>query len=223
MKVLAVIPAYNEQTTIGSVISEVKKYVDDVVVVNDGSADQTQTLAEAAGALVISHAINRGQGAALQTGISYALSHQAEVIVTFDADGQHQASEIPLLIEPIKNGEVEIVLGSRFLNKKSEVPVFKKIVLLLAVWFSKLYTGLKISDVHNGFRALSVVAAQKIKIKQDGMAHASEIIEQVRILGLKYREMPVTITYTDYSKQKGQKLTNSFRIILDLILARLSR
>lgn len=240
MKIIVVVPAYNEAVKIGEVVKDIKKEIENVIVVDDGSNDETGEIAKTAGAIVLTHSINRGQGAALQTGINFALEYGADIIVTFDADGQLLASEIDQVVKPLLLGEVDIVLGSRFLNKSStflrglmpqgkvldkinQIPANKKIILRLAILVTRLYTGLKITDTHNGFRAISSQAAKKIEIRQDGMAHASEILEQIKKYNLKFKEVPVTMRYTEYSIKKGQKLSNSFRIILDLILDRFSK
>ncbi len=224
MKISVVIPAYNESKTIASVVNEVKNKISEVVVVDDGSTDNSAQLAQGAGAKVLTHFLNRGQGAALQTGINFALNSGADIIVTFDADGQHSSGDIEKIIQPLLLGEVDVVLGSRFLDSKTNnTPLAKAIILKIAVWFTRRYTGLKVTDVHNGFRAFSRQAANLIKIKQDGMAHASEIIEQISENQLKFKEVPVAVKYTDYSKQKGQRLSNSFRIIWDLIISRIAK
>ena len=223
MNVCVVIPAYNEAAVIGQVISQVKTKATKVIVVDDGSVDRTSTAAQEAGATVLRHFINRGQGAALQTGINFALKSGADIIVTFDADGQHQAAEIDKIIEPLLLGKAEAALGSRFLDRSNKIPALRRVVLKLATIFTKLYTGLSISDTHNGFRAFSRRAAELIEIRQDGMAHASEIIEQIRKYHLRFVEVPVEIIYSEYSLQKGQKLSNSFRIIWDLIIGRLTK
>ncbi|HLC89742.1 MAG TPA: glycosyltransferase family 2 protein, partial [Patescibacteria group bacterium] len=180
------------------------------------------------GSKILRHFINRGQGAALQTGIFCALKDGADVIVTFDADGQHNPEEIDRVVEPLLLSEVDVVLGSRFLkseirNPKSEIPLSRIIILKLASWFTRLYTGLAVTDTHNGFRAISAKAASLIEIKQDGMAHASEIIEQIKKHNLKFKEVPVAINYTKHSLAKGQKLSNSFKIIWDLIISRIAK
>jgi len=223
MKTAVVIPAYNEAAVISAVVSSVLSKVSLVVVIDDGSSDQTGYLAKKAGAIVLTHLINRGQGAALQTGILYALQQGADIIVTFDADGQLVATEIDLVISPLLLGKVDVVLGSRFLKHAGNIPVRKKILLKVAVIITKLYTGLSISDTHNAFRAFSKSAANQLNITQRGMAHASEILEQVKKYNFKFIEVPVTINYTTYSQQKGQKISGSFKIIWDLLLSRLSR
>ncbi len=223
MKIVVVIPAYNEASVIASVIAPVVQQGYEVVVVDDGSKDATATIAQQAGALVVRHFLNRGQGAALQTGITYAVHHDADCIVTFDADGQHHADEIDQLVQPLLLGTVDAVLGSRFLRKGNSIPWQRQLLLKTATAFTKLYTGLGVTDAHNGFRALSRVAARQIFIARDGMAHASEIIEQIRKYHLRFIEVGVTIDYTYYSQHKGQKLTNSFNIIWELLLGRITK
>lgn len=223
MKITAVIPAYNEQETTKEVVEQAKPKVTEVILVDDGSTDQTALLAKAAGAEVVSHFLNRGQGAALQTGIKLALKRGADIILTFDADGQHQVEDIEKVVKPILLGEFEVVLGSRFLERSSKIPWVKLIVLKLAVIFTRLTTGLKITDTHNGFRGFSRRAAELINITQDGMAHASEIIAEIKRHKLRFKEAPVKILYTPYSEKKGQSIFASFQILLDLFLGKLNK
>ncbi len=222
-KVYVVIAAYNEAAAIGHVVGELRAVCPHVVVVDDGSADETWQQARAAGAVVLRHLLNRGQGAALQTGISYALEQGAEVIVTFDADGQHRPQDIPPLVAPIAAGEVDICLGSRFLEHADSVPLGRRIMLIGAIVFTRLTSGLKLSDAHNGLRAFSRRAAERFDIQLDRMAHASELIDQVRSSGLPYREVPVQIRYTDYSLAKGQRSTAALRVAVDYLIGRLLR
>jgi glycosyltransferase involved in cell wall biosynthesis len=222
-QVYIVIAAFNEGRAIANVVSGLRREYCNVVVVDDGSADDTAQRAAEAGATVLRHMINRGQGAALQTGISYALRAGAQYVVTFDADGQHAQSEIPLMVGPIAAGEVDICLGSRFLGQASSMPSSRKLVLKGAVIFTRITSGLKLTDAHNGFRAFSRRAAEKLDIRLDRMAHASEIIDQVRMTELPYREIPVTIRYTDYSLAKGQRSSAAVRVALDYLIGRLLR
>jgi len=218
MKTLCVIPAYNEEGTIIEVINRVKPLVSEIVVVDDGSSDKTRELAEKQNITVLSHFINRGQGTALETGNQYALRAGADIIVHFDADGQFLAEEIKDIISPIIKGEADIVFGSRFLGKKSNMPPFKKYVIIpLAHLVNKIFTGSNLTDPQNGFRALSRKAASQIKIEQDGMAHNTEIISKAFASGLKIKEVPVTVIYHNF----GQRFSGGLKIIKDLILARL--
>lgn len=226
MNVFVVIPAYNESKVIDSVVRKVRKEVENVIVVDDGSTDQTGKISERSGATVITHIVNRGQGAALQTGISFALKNGADIVVTFDADGQFEAKEIGKIIKPLLDEEVQVVLGSRFLPgaaSRTNISFSKRVVLTTAAWFTRLYTGLSVSDTHNGFRAFNKIAASLLDIKHDGMAHASEIIEQIKKHKFTFKEVPVTVYYTPYSLQKGQKLRNSFKIVWNLLFRRISR
>lgn len=209
--------AYREAEAIASVITALLPSYPNVVVVDDGSPDDTAAVAKAAGATVLCHAINLGQGAALQTGIDYALSRGAAYIVTFDSDGQHRVADIETLLAPLRAGQADIVFGSRFLGSAPNLPLARRVTLKLAVLFTFLTSGLRMTDAHNGLRALTRHAASKIRIRHDGMAHASEFIAQTRAHRLRWTERPVTILYTDYSLAKGQRLSNSFRIIADLI------
>lgn len=217
MRIIAVVPAYNEEKVIGDVIRSIRPHVHGVVVVDDGSADQTYREALNAGASVYSHIINRGQGAALQTGMSAALEKGADIILHFDSDGQHPPHQIKDLVEPVMKGEADIVMGSRFLDESSNVPPIRRIVLKGGVIFTRLMSGLKITDPHSGFRALNRKAAQSVILRQDRMAHASELLQLVARHNLRYKELPVTIRYTDYSMAKGQSSWNAVKIVIDLI------
>lgn len=218
-----VIAAYNEAGAIGSVVRELRAGYPNVVVVDDGSHDATAQMAHEAGAVVLRHLLNRGQGAALQTGIAYALRAGAELVVTFDADGQHQPSDIPALARPIVAGEVDVCLGSRFLEHGGSVPLGRRMLLAGAIVFTRVTSGLKLSDAHNGLRAFSRKAAEMLDIHLDRMAHASELIDQIRSSGLPYREVPVHIRYTEYSLAKGQRSSAALRVALDYLIGRLLR
>jgi polyprenyl-phospho-N-acetylgalactosaminyl synthase len=215
-----VIPAYNEAKNISGVISRLKEITSNIVIVDDCSGDNTAEVIRGSGVKLLQHIINRGQGAALQTGNEFALSQGAEIIVHFDADGQMQIKDIAGVIDPIANGQADVVFGSRSLNKKSQTPWTKKYFIHYpGIIFNWLFTGVKLTDAHCGFRALSKNAAEKIVITQDGMAHATEILDQVRQHNLKYQEVPVEILYHNY----GQRFSSGFRIIRDLILAKIVR
>jgi len=219
-----VIPAFNEEKKIAEVIDSLRKEgYTRIIVVDDGSEDLTYSKAKSPGVTTLKHAINRGQGAALKTGIEYALEQGAEIIVTFDSDGQHSAEDIKRLIQPIEEGKADMVLGSRFLNKESNVPVVRKIFLKGGALIFRLMYGVRLTDSHNGLRAFSRKAAQTIRLTQDKMEHASEIIEEIGRRKLKYLEVPVTIKYTSYSLEKGQKTSNAFKIIFKMILKGLVR
>ena len=223
-RVFVVIPAYNEESKIGEVVKKLKYHgYTNVVVVDDCSQDSTWAVANAAGAMVLRHVINRGQGAALQTGIKFSLRQGAQYIITFDADGQHCVEDIPDMLEPVLSGEAEVSLGSRFLNKKSNVPPIKKLFLKGGILFTYLFSGIKLTDTHNGFRVFSRRAAQRIRITQDRMEHASEIIDQIHRKRILFKEVPVRIRYTKYSRGKGQPVSNSFSIVFRLLMRKIMR
>jgi polyprenyl-phospho-N-acetylgalactosaminyl synthase len=221
--VWVVIPAFNEAAAIGSVIADLRPFAGKIVVVDDGSKDGTAGAAHEAGAVVLRHVINRGQGAALQTGIEYALHRGASAIVTFDSDGQHSAADVPTLIAPLRDGRADIVLGSRFLGSTESMPRLRRIVLRFAVLFTRSVSGLKVTDAHNGMRAFSRRAASIIHIQLDRMAHASELMDQIRRSGLPYTEVPVHVRYTEYSRQKGQRGVHAVRIAFDYFIGKFVR
>ncbi len=219
-----VIAAFNEAKAIGHVVAELRQAgFPNVVVVDDGSTDATAEQARIAGAAVLTHLINRGQGAALQTGITYALRSGAQYLATFDADGQHDVADLPAMLGPLERGEVEICLGSRFLGKRAQMPKLRRLVLFGAVVFTRLTSRIKLTDAHNGLRAFSRKAALTIDLQLDRMAHASEIVDQVRSCGLSYCEVPVHIRYTDYSLAKGQKSSAALRVAFDYLIGRVFR
>jgi len=221
--VWVVVTAFNEASVIADVITGLRAAGYQAVVVDDASTDATARIAEAAGAHVLCHPINLGQGAALQTGITFALRQGAEFVVTFDGDGQHRPQDIPALIEALITRQADFALGSRFLGNALNLPSSRRWLLRAATWFTRLTTGLRLTDVHNGLRAMTRHGASVIQLRQNRMAHASEILAQIARSGLRYVEVPVTIVYTDYSLQKGQRMSNSVSILVDLLAQRLHR
>ncbi len=222
-RIAVVIAAYNEGLALGDVIRGLDGLCRWAIVVDDGSSDDTYEVAVRAGAHVLRHPLNLGQGAALQTGIDYAAKLGADFIVTFDADGQHAASEIAPMVQKLLDTNADIVLGSRFLGRTVNMPRSKAITLWLAIRFSRLTTGLKITDTHNGFRVLTRAAAKRLRIRQNRMAHASELLDEIAAKKLRYVEFPVTITYTPYSMAKGQRILNSISIVKDQVVGRLAK
>ena len=213
-----VIPLYNEVSVIADVIAAALPVFPNIVCVDDGSTDGSAAAAGAAGARVLRHAINLGQGAALQTGISFVCEQPgARCVVTFDADGQHQVVDAQAMVDLIAAGDAAIVFGSRFLDGRTKPGVVKRVVLAFAVWFTKQSTGMRLTDAHNGLRAMTVQAAGQVDLTQDRMAHASEIVLQLGRTGLIWREHPVHVLYTDYSRGKGQSMWNSVNILVDLL------
>jgi polyprenyl-phospho-N-acetylgalactosaminyl synthase len=220
--VAVVIAAYNEEAVIGDVIRGVRDVSDVTILVDDGSSDRTGEVAESTGAIVVRHALNRGQGASLQTGIRCALRAGASYVITFDADGQHQAEDVDALLEPLRAGRAEVTLGSRFLGQ-STVPPARRLLLRLATIFTRAASGVAVTDTHNGLRGFTREAAARIEIRQDRMAHASEILDEIRRLELRFVEVPVSIHYSDYSRRKGQSSLGAFRVLWDYLLGRWSR
>lgn len=220
-KIFAVVAAYNEEKTISSVIKELEKYVDLIVVIDDGSTDATSTEVNRPKVTLLRHQVNLGQGAALQTGFEYAKRNQADIVITYDADGQFKASDIPRLIKPLIDDKADIVLGSRFLGHALNIPFSRLLTLKMGIIFTFIFSGLKFTDVYNGLRALNKTALQKIIITQNRLAHASEILDKIKIHELRFTEIPVTVKYTDYSKQKGERNINALKVFVDLITRKL--
>ncbi|MDK9713621.1 MAG: glycosyltransferase family 2 protein [Sulfuritalea sp.] len=215
-----VIPAMNEGSCIHDVVRGVRDLYKQVVVVDDGSTDDTVTRALEAGAIVVRHPVNLGQGASIQTGIEYALEQGADLIATFDADGQHQPDDLARLVSALEPARADVALGSRFLGDAPGISLGRRALLRLAIWYTILSTGLRLTDAHNGLRVFTRAAATRIRITQNRMAHASEILEAIATLKLRFVEVPVTIKYTEYSKQKGQRGSDALKILTDLFVGR---
>ena len=223
IRIWVVIPAFNEAEVAAAVTRGVRAVHRHVVVVDDCSSDGTAAVAHSAGAVVLRHPINLGQGAALQTGIDYALAHGADYVVTFDADGQHRVEDIGVLLDVQRKTGADVVVGSRFLGTAENIPLMRRTLLKLAILFTRITSGAKLTDAHNGLRLLSRFAAERVQITQNRMAHASEITRQCQELRLSVAEAPVTVVYTEYSLRKGQKASNALNILAELISARLSK
>ena len=223
MRSWIIIPAFNEETRLANVLRGLRDKTFSIVVVDDGSGDRTASVAKNAGAVVLRHLINRGQGAALRTGIQFALEHGAEEIITFDADGQHQPEDLSLLITVLRKTGADLVLGSRFLGNAPGIPLHRWCLLKLAVVFTRITTGLNLTDVHNGLRAMTAEAARKLTFTEDGMAHASQILSMAARLRLRVHEVPCSIVYSEQSLAKGQRSTAAFRILGRLAISRLVR
>lgn len=214
-----VIPLYNEASVIGGVVQSLRAHFVNVVCVDDGSSDDSSRVARAAGALVVQHPINLGQGAALQTGFEFALSHtECEYIITFDADGQHRIEDALGMLQLARDHDLAVVFGSRFLDDRTDPGWLKKLVLKTAIVVTNLTTGMQLTDAHNGLRLIRRDAAQAVDLKQDRMAHATEIVLQLGRTGLPWREYPVELLYTEYSKKKGQSVLNSVNILVELVV-----
>jgi glycosyltransferase involved in cell wall biosynthesis len=217
-----IIPSFNERPeTLSKVVSELLPLPFEIILVDDGSFIPVKTDPHP-GLHLVRHAHNLGQGASLQTGMMLAKKLNADLIVTFDADGQHRADDIVTLIQPILAEEADIVLGSRFLEGSlHNAGVIRRLMLFTARFVNRLFTGVQLSDAHNGLRAMNRKAIRLIELKENRMAHATEIIHQVGKHELRFREVPVHIIYSSYSRKKGQSLFNSIRIFFDLVLHKL--
>ena len=221
--VFVVLPAWNEEPVVEQVIREIVPLYPNVIVVDDGSADRTAERARRAGARVLRHVVNRGQGAALQTGIEYSLQQGADYVVTFDCDGQHRVEDIEVLLAPLQAGRCQVSLGSRFVGTTEGMPWTRMLLLKLAVSFTRVVSGVRLTDAHNGLRAFHCAAARHIQISMDRMAHASQIVDDIRNKGLTYEEVPVRVRYTPYSRTKGQSSAHAFRVFSEYILGRFFR
>jgi polyprenyl-phospho-N-acetylgalactosaminyl synthase len=215
-----VIAAYNEAARIGLVLDGLTRLTNNIVVVDDGSVDATSREILFRPVWLVRHSVNLGQGAALQTGISFAMSRGAQYVVTFDADGQHDPEDIPVLLSALRSEAAEFALGSRFLGRASGMPLSRKVILKLAILFTKVLSGVSLSDAHNGIRAMTRQGMESIRITLNRMEHASEIIDQIAASGLKYIEVPVRIKYTEASLAKGQRSSAAIRLGLKLLLER---
>lgn len=213
-----IVPVFNEETVVREVLETAHKSFSRIVCVDDGSSDGSAEQIRDAGATLLRHAINLGQGAALQTGIEFALLDESiRYFVTFDSDGQHLVSDVERMLEILRTDEVDIVFGSRFLSGTTDVSGLKKLVLKTAVRYTSATSNVRLSDAHNGLRAFNRDVASALQLRMSGMAHASEIVTAVGRAGFRYTEAPVTIVYSEYSKAKGQSLLNSVNILFDLI------
>jgi len=221
--VAIIIPVYNEAKVVKKVIKSVLERYKYVICVDDGSKDSSLLEISKTDAYLVEHPINMGQGAALQTGIEFARQLPVDYFVTFDSDGQHRIQDVKPMLKEIENGEYDIILGSRFLGETVGLKNSKRIILKMAIKFSNITSGLKLTDTHNGLRLFNRKVAEEIQITLPDMAHASEILEIITKKKYKYKEVPVTIEYTDYSKSKGQSIINAVNIGFDTLLRKISK
>lgn len=215
-----VVPAFNEATVIGEVITDVRSAFEHVVCVDDGSADGSGEIARRAGAHLVRHPVNLGQGAAIQTGVQYArVQSGAQVFATFDADGQHRVADVVAMVDRLAAADVDIVIGTRFAEPGgSRPPLAKRIVLRSAARLSRRSRRLGLTDAHNGLRVFNKTVADRLDLTMSGMSHASEFIMLIDENGWRVVEEPIEVLYTAYSKSKGQPLLNGVNIIFDELL-----
>jgi glycosyltransferase involved in cell wall biosynthesis len=220
-----IVPVFNEGPVIRPTLKTLIDKGYSVVAVDDASTDDTRQILLSLPVYSLRHPINLGQGAALQTGMTFALARGAEFVVHFDADGQHSAEDIETLLAPLRAGEADVTLGSRFLRDEDSraVPRSKRLLLKAGVVVNGILTGVWLSDAHNGFRAFTRAAAARIDLRENRFAHASEILIQIRRSRLRFVERPTAIVYTERSVSKGQPMRNSVKIVLDILLRRIFR
>ena len=220
--VCVIVPVYNEALTVAATVSDLLQEFAHVVCVDDGSRDGSAAIANAAGATVLRHVVNQGQGAALRTGFDFVLRHTgAAYVVTFDADGQHLVEDAERMVRRARDEGVDVVLASRFTGTTQEMPRLRELILRAAVRFTRVTSGLDVTDTHNGLRVLSRTAVERIDLRMPRMAYATELLDAIVPAGLSYVEEPVTVIYTDYSRAKGQRNSNAFNILFDLAVRRL--
>ncbi len=219
-KLLVIIPAFNEERVI---VNTIKGVIDKVggakiLVVDDGSNDRTKYEANRAGAIVVSHPINRGLGGALGTGLYWAKERNVDCAVTFDADGQHDPDDILKISHPIISGNADVVIGTRTKFGWREIPWDRKIVLTLSNWLTWWLFGIKTTDSTSGLRAFNRRAIEKIHINTDQMEVSNEFFYEIKRCKLRLKEVPIKVMYTDYSRSKGQKNSNAFNVGVKLLL-----
>ncbi len=222
MKLFVLVPAYNEETVLDSVLLDLKKISlkgiqKEIVLINDGSTDKTEQIAKKNMVIVLSHPINRGLGGALGTGLEYARSKMADIVVTFDADGQHDHNDIARLIKPILSNKADFVIGSRLL-KNSKMPMDRKVINFTANLLNFILWSVWMTDSQSGLRALSKKALERIQIKMNKMEVASEFFKEIKKNNLRVKEIPIKAIYTNYSRGKGQKNSNAVNIFTKLLL-----
>lgn len=207
---------------VGQVIEGLRRRFENVVLIDDGSSDSTGRRARNAGATVVTHPVNLGQGAAIETGIALGLQRPSvQTFVTFDADGQHLPEDAVRLVARLEQSQADLVLGTRFGGGgSSSIPPLRRMVLRAARWYAARTSGLELTDAHNGLRAFGRSVARELQFRHPGMAHASEITDIAGRKGWSVVEEPVEIRYSEYSLRKGQSLLNAVNISFDLFWRR---
>lgn len=221
--IYVLVPVYNENSVLPQVLYPLTEKGYTIIVIDDGSLVPVASCIEHLPVILLRHKVNLGQGAALQTGVEFALSKNACFIVTFDGDGQHNADDIDLLVRTVQSAHADVVIGSRFLKHANQVPQKRRMLLQVARYVNYFFTGLLLTDAHNGLRAFTQNAARQITIQQNRMAHATELLWLIKKNKLKYIEVPVVVSYSNYSLKKGQHISDAFRIVFDLFLSKFFR
>lgn len=220
-KRVIVIPAYNEEQTIHDVLQSAVTISDRVLVVDDGSTDRTAEIAEAAGAQVIRHSVNRGLGGALGTGLAGALKLDADLIVTMDADGQHRTEDAKRIFDQLSDGKVDFIIGSRMLKAGKGMPTHRKIANVIGNALTWALFGLWVTDSQSGLRGMTRHAAERIELKTNRMEVSSEFVKEIKDKNLRFAETPIEVIYTEYSLSKGQGFSTGLKTAGKLILRRL--
>lgn len=215
--VVAVIPAYNEGTRIGPVVAAVKEFVPDVVVVDDGSSDDTAVQAQGVGARVVSHIENSGAGAATMTGIEAARALGADVIITLDADEQHDPQDIPALLTPIEEGIADIAFANRF-GQKNKIPTVRRVFNAIGNIVTFFATGMWVRDSQCGYKAFGPKAVQQINLRMNGFEFCTEIVRESVAHKWRIAEVPVKVVYSEYTLAKGQSFANGVRTAFKILL-----
>ncbi len=221
MRIIAIIPAYNEASHVGVVVARTRPFADVVLVVDDGSTDGTAEAARAAGARVVRHALNRGLGAALGTGFEAARRLGADVAVTLDADGQHDPSEIPKFTEAVRGG-ADFVIGSRLIAPEGGMPWYRVAANLLGNLATFVLFGAWVTDSQSGFRALNRRALATMQVRSNRMEVSSELVAEARRNDLCLAEVPIRAIYTEYSLSKGQSFFVGIKTLFKLVFRRLT-
>ena len=215
------IPVFNEEASIRNVVSGLQPYFENIVAVNDGSTDGTQNILNSLNVISIEHPINLGQGAAIATGLEFIKSLDgAFAAITFDADGQHSVDDAKNFASEIMKTKVDVIFGSRFIEHKKNIPIIKRMALQVITFFANKYSDMHLTDTHNGLKAIRITCIDSLGINIDGFAFESQIIHHVNKNNLLYKELPTNTLYSEYSKKKGQKLSNGLLILEDLFKAR---
>ncbi len=220
-KLLVVIPAFNEAAVVAEIIRGVRREVGksaEILVVDDGSTDETGRMAKSAGAKVVRHPINRGLGGALGTGLYWAKIKDFDYCVTFDADGQHDPSDVKKVLQPLYYNEADVVIGTRAKMGWREIPRDRKIILSVSNWLTWWLFGIKTSDSLSGFRAFNRRGIEKIQLRTDRMEVSNEFFSEIKRHRLRLVEVPIRVIYTNYSRSKGQRNSNAFSVGVKLVL-----
>lgn len=211
MKICILIPGYNEEKTIGQVVSKARKVISDVIVIDDGSTDNTYQIAKNAGAIVIRHEVNKGKGAALKTGFKYALEHYYQAVITMDSDGQHDVDDIPNFLNTLREKKADIVIGSRMENL-STMPAIRKFTNKLTSYVSSLLMHQKVDDSQSGFRLINSDVLRSITLETDRYDTESEILIKASRAGFRIKSVPIKTIYGQ-EKSKINPLIDTYRFI----------